>query len=374
MLLVLNPGSSSLKSCWFSDDGYPRLEATSVPVDWHVPESATTALEQTLADAGIDPPAWVVHRVVHGGALFRQPVLVTPEVRAQIARLAPLAPLHNPISLALMDACQSRMPGASQAAVFDTAFHHTIPAEAATYALPSSLAQNHGVRRYGFHGISHAAVARRTAQAMDRSPEQLNIISLHLGFGASACAISGGRSVDTSMGMTPTEGLVMGTRCGDLDPGAIVHLLRSGEFDAGGLDDLLNRQSGLLGLCGHADMRRVRESARTGDPAARLALSVYVHRLRRCIGGLIAVLGRVDALVFTGGVGENDASLREEACATLAPFGVVLDPASNDASVEDVVRVSAPSSAVTVLAMRANEEEEMVRQWRLMMDRQGEQQ
>lgn len=372
MLLVLNPGSSSLKSCWFSDIGHPLLAANSLPVDWHVSEAASTALDQVLARADRDPPEWVIHRVVHGGTLFQQPALVTPEVRAQIARLAPLAPLHNPISLALMEACQRLIPGVSQAAVFDTAFHHTIPDEAATYALPVSLAQRHGIRRYGFHGISHAAVARRTAQAMGRPVERLNILSLHLGFGASACAISAGRSVDTSMGMTPTEGLVMGTRCGDLDPGAIVHLLRSGEFDPDELDDLLNRKSGLLGLSGHSDMRRVREAADGGDPASRLALSVYVHRLRRCIGGLVAVLGRVDALVFTGGIGENDAALREEACATLAPFGVALDPASNRGPVEDVTRISAGSSAVTVLAMRADEEQEMVRQWRLMMDQQGE--
>jgi len=372
VLLVLNPGSSSLKSCWFSDIGHPLEAADGLPVDWHAPGAASAALDQALAGSGPAPPAWVVHRVVHGGSQFRQPAVVTPEVRAQIARLAPLAPLHNPISLSLMDACERRLPGVSQAAVFDTAFHHTIPDEAATYALPAALAQRHGIRRYGFHGISHAAVARRTAQAMDMPPERLNIVSLHLGFGASACAIAAGRSVDTSMGMTPTEGLVMGTRCGDLDPGAIVHLLRSGEFDPDELDKLLNREGGLLGLSGHSDMRRVREAAQGGDPAARLALSVYVHRLRRCIGGFIAVLGRVDALVFTGGIGENDAALREEACATLAPFGIALDPARNRAPVEGVMRISAPASAVTVLAMQADEEQEMVRQWRLMIAQQGE--
>lgn len=297
---------------------------------------------------------------------------MTAEVREHIARLAPLAPLHNPVSLDLIDACQHRIGGVSQVAIFDTAFHHSIPDEAATYALPASFARRHGVRRYGFHGISHCAVARRTAEAMGKPLENLNTISLHLGFGASACAIRGGRSVDTSMGMTPTEGLVMGTRCGDLDPGVIVHVLASGGCEPDELDGLLNRESGLLGLCGHSDMRRVREAAGLGDPAARLALSVYVHRLRRCIGGYIAVLGRVDALVFTGGIGENDAVLREEACATLAAFGIVVDPVRNREPVDDIACISTPDSVVTVLAMRADEEHEMVRQWRMMRQQQGE--
>ncbi len=374
MILTLNPGSSSLKFAWFAPSGAEQGRATTLPVDWRREDAAAAALDAVLNGAATRRATQLLHRVVHGGHRFRAVTPVTPAVRTQIADLAALAPLHNPISLALLAACEHRLAGVPQYAVFDTAFHQNLPEAAATYALPPALARQHGIRRYGFHGISHAAVARRTAEALERPIADLNVISLHLGHGASACAIAGGRSVDTSMGMTPTEGLVMGSRCGDLDPGAIVHLLRAADLDAQQLDDLVNRDSGLRGLCGHAEMRQVREAAEQGDTAAQLARAVYVHRLRRYLGAFYAVLGRVDVLVFTGGVGENDAALREQTCAALDALGIFLDSDRNCAPLEpldEVARISAPSSAVAVLVMRADEEREMVRQLRALLEDSG---
>jgi len=362
VILILNPGSSSLKSCWYSDDGSLLRAVTSLPVDWSAPDAAALAVEQVLRAVPTAQPTRVIHRVVHGGRALQSPLPVTPAVRAEIARLAELAPLHNPVSLALLDECSRRRPTVQQFTVFDTAFHQTLSEDAALYAIPGSLAERHQIRRYGFHGISHASVARRTAVELGRPANRLSIISLHLGHGASACAIAAGRSIDTSMGMTPTEGLVMASRCGDLDPGALLHLLRTGAVAPEKIEHLLNNESGLRGLCGQTDMRQVRAAADAGNPDARQALGVYVHRIRRYIGAYFAVLGRVDALVFTGGVGENDARLREEACATLDGMGVLLDPGLNRKAAGGVARVSLPESRVAVLVIPAEEEQEMMRQ------------
>ena len=362
MILILNPGSSSLKSCWYSDDGSPLQAAMSLPVDWSSRHAPSAILEHVLRAAPAGQPSRIVHRVVHGGRALQSPLPVTPAVRTEIGRLATLAPLHNPVSLALLDECARRHPSALQFAVFDTAFHQTLPEAAALYALPVDLAERLQIRRYGFHGISHASVARRAAAELARPPDSFNLISLHLGHGASACAIAGGRSIDTSMGMTPTEGLVMASRCGDLDPGALLHLLRTDDLAPEKIDHLLNHESGLQGLCGQTDMRQIRAAADSGDADARRALEVYVHRIRRYIGAYFAVLGRVDALVFTGGVGENDARLREEACATLVGLGVVLDPELNRNASGGIVRVSMPDSRVAILVIPADEEEEMMRQ------------
>ncbi|MBW8311120.1 MAG: acetate/propionate family kinase [Rhizobium sp.] len=331
-------------------------------MDWFAPDAAAIAVEQVLRAVPTAQPTCIVHRVVHGGRALQSPLPVTPAVRAEIARLADLAPLHNPVSLALLDQCSHRRPTAQQIAVFDTAFHHTLPEDAALYAIPGDLAERLQIRRYGFHGISHASVARRASAELGRPAARLNIISLHLGHGASACAIAGGRSIDTSMGMTPTEGLVMASRCGDLDPGALLHLLRTGAVAPEQIDHLLNHESGLRGLCGQTDMRQIRAAADAGEPGARRALGVYVHRIRRYIGAYFAVLGRVDALVFTGGVGENDTRLREEACATLAGLGVLLDPDLNGKAAGGIARVSLPESRVAVLVIPANEEQEMMLQ------------
>lgn len=362
VILILNPGSSSLKSCWYSDDGSLLQAVSSLPVDWFAPNAAALALENVLRAVSTAQPTRIVHRVVHGGQTLQSPLPVSPAVRAEIARLAGLAPLHNPVSLALLDQCSRLRPSVQQFAVFDTAFHQTLSEDAALYAIPGDLAERHQIRRYGFHGISHASVARRASVVLGRAANSLNIISLHLGHGASACAIAGGRSIDTSMGMTPTEGLVMASRCGDLDPGALLHLLREGAVAPEELDHFLNRESGLRGLCGQTDMRKIRAAADAGDPDATRALGVYVHRIRRYVGAYFAVLGRVDALVFTGGVGENDARLREEACATLAGLGVLLDPDLNDKAAGGIARVSLPRSRVAVLVISADEEQEMMRQ------------
>lgn len=376
LILTLNPGSSSLKAGWFNLSGEALAANQNLAVSWQAEGAAAEALTALLAAAPPGPLTCILHRVVHGGDHFRSPARLTTEVRDTIARLAQLAPLHNPVSLALIRQCEQRLPGVPQFALFDTAFHHTLPEAAARYALPAALTQQYGIRRYGFHGLSHAAVARRAAEALARPPENLNLISLHLGHGASACAIAAGRSVDTSMGMTPTEGLVMGTRSGDVDAGALLHLLNHAGFDSAQLDTLLNHDSGLRGLCGEADMRKVRVSADQGDATARVALDVYVHRLRRYIGAFTAVLGRVDALVFTGGVGENDAALRAEACTHLDALGIQIDPARNSQPLFDVdtgtAKISMPSSAVTLLVIRADEEQEMVRQWRAIFQEPGD--
>jgi len=372
LILTLNPGSSSLKTGWFHRSGEALDTSLNLTVDWRTAEAAGGALTAALSAAPTGQPTCILHRVVHGGDCFHAPTRLTPDVRETIARLAPLAPLHNPVSLALIDACEQRLPRIPQFAVFDTAFHHTLPDAAARYALPTALAQQHGIRRYGFHGISHGAVARRTAEALDRPAEALNIISLHLGHGASACAIAAGRSVDTSMGMTPTEGLVMGSRSGDVDAGALLHLINHAGFDGRQLDTLLNHDSGLRGLCGDADMRRVRAVANQGDGVARAAIEVYVHRLRRYIGAFTAILGQVDALVFTGGIGENDAALREDACARLDSLGIRIDPVRNREALADVAVISDTASPVTVLVIRANEEQEMVRQLGALLTATGE--
>jgi acetate kinase len=372
VILTLNPGSSSIKAGWFSLDGTPLEPILNLAADWHATDAPRTALTPIITDPRASHIDFILHRVVHGGEQFHGVVKLTPMVREVIAQLAPLAPLHNPISLALIAECERRLPGAPQFAVFDTAFHHTLPSPAASYALPKALTLAHGIRRYGFHGISHAAVAGHTSRALDRPGEALNIISLHLGHGASACAIRGGNSVDTSMGMTPAEGLVMGSRCGDVDAGALVHLVRNAPLNAEQLDTLINQSSGLLGLCGESDMRRVREAANRGDESAQQALAIYVHRLRRYIGAFYAVLGRVDALVFTGGVGQNDAALREDACAGLDGLGIQIDSLRNQKVSTDVAMISPPSSPVSVLVIRADEEQEMVRQLRAMLTATGE--
>jgi acetate kinase len=247
-------------------------------------------------------------------------------------------------------------------AVFDTAFHATIPVEAATYAIDAELAARHGVRRYGFHGTSYEYVSRVAAETLDRGPGELRMIVLHLGNGASAAAISGGRSVDTSMGLTPLEGLVMGTRSGDLDPAIPFHLHRVAGLSIDELDDLLNRRSGLLGLSGHADMREVIEAAETGDERAGLALEVYLHRIRHYIGAFAAVLGGLDALVFTAGVGENSDVVRAGAVRGLEFLGIAIDPAAN-ATRGDAARIISPAgSAVAVLVVPTDEELEIARQ------------
>jgi acetate kinase len=308
------------------------------------------------------PPVAVGHRVVHGGKRFFEPTIVTPLVEINIEDLADLAPLHNPANLEGIRAAEKAFPEVPHVAIFDTAFHQTLPPEAYTYAIDAELAKRHRVRRYGFHGTSHKYVSEKAAEFLGTPLGELKQIVLHLGNGASACAIDGGRSVDTSMGMTPLEGLVMGTRSGDVDPAVLIHLARRAHLDTDALDELLNRKSGVLGLSGHGDMRDVQKASDDGDQDARLALDTYLHRLKHYIGAYIAVLGGLDVLTFTAGVGENAPAVRAGAVAGLEALGIRLDESRNAQRGSGVRVVSTDDSPVTVLVVPTNEELEIARQ------------
>ncbi|QOR71688.1 acetate kinase [Ruania alkalisoli] len=305
----------------------------------------------------------VGHRVVQGGPEFSASVRIDAEVVAAIEDVSDLAPLHNPPNLAGIRAAQATFGDLPQVAVFDTAFHRSMPAHAATYALDREIAQAHRVRRYGAHGTSHQYVARTAARELGLAPESANLIVFHLGNGASATAVAGGRSVDTSMGLTPLEGLVMGTRTGDIDPAVVFHLARTAGMSIDEIDTVMNRRSGLLGLAGSNDMRDVVDAAEHGDDDARLALDVYCYRLRKYIGAYTAALGRVDAVVFTAGVGENSAPVRAGALRGLENLGIMLDEAANKSVRPGAVScISVQDSPVTVLVVPTNEEWEIARE------------
>ncbi|MEI3867444.1 acetate kinase [Microbacterium sp. CCNWLW134] len=307
-------------------------------------------------------PVAVGHRVVHGGARFFEPTLVTPLVEINIDELSVLAPLHNPANLAGIVAAKKAFPGVPHVAVFDTAFHQTLPPAAYTYAIDAELAATHRIRRYGFHGTSHKFVSEAAAAFLGRPTTELRQIVFHLGNGASVTAIEGGRSVETSMGLTPLEGLVMGTRSGDVDPAVLFQLSRRAGLSIDELDALLNKRSGLLGLAGVSDMRDIQAGIDRGDAAAALAFEVYVHRLRAYAGAYLAQLGGVDVISFTAGVGENVPRVRAAALATLGFAGVRVDPARNDARERGIRVISADDSAVTVLVVPTDEELEIARQ------------
>lgn len=308
----------------------------------------------------------VGHRVVQGGSDFVQPTIIDDAVAARILELAELAPLHNPGHYRAIVAARAVFADVPHVAVFDTAFHQTMPPAAYTYAIDPTLAAQHGIRRYGFHGISHQVVSRRAAEYVGRPLSELNQIVLHLGNGASACAVRGGVSIDTSMGLTPLEGLVMGSRSGDIDAGVLLHLLRAG-MTVDELDDTLNKRSGVLGLFGSNDMRDLRAAVAAGDPAALLTLDVYAHRIRQYLGAYLVELGGADTIVFTAGVGENHAPLRQAVCEGLDWFGIELDTERNRAASEpevlsDVRVVSTDASRVTILVVPTDEETEIARE------------
>ncbi len=302
------------------------------------------------------------HRVVHGGEEFRDPCVIDERVIQAIRKLSPLAPLHNPANLLCIEVAMARRPDVPQVAVFDTAFHQSIPPHAYRYAVPEYWYESHGVRRYGFHGTSHAYVAKQSALQLGRPLGELNLIVLHLGNGASATAIENGKSVDTSMGLTPLEGLVMGTRAGDIDPGALIYLARQRGMSVDEIDADLNGASGLEGLCGVSDLRDVLQREAAGDPRARLALDVYVYRIRKYIGAYTAALGHVDAIVFTAGVGENSPDIRERACEGLGALGVELDETRNRAKAMGSRAIHREGTAVAVLVVPTNEELEIAEQ------------
>jgi len=304
----------------------------------------------------------VGHRVVHGGELFREPAVVDDEVVAAIRSLTPLAPLHNPSNLLGIEAARIRFPGIPQVAVFDTAFHQTLPPAACRYAVPQKLYEQHQVRRYGFHGTSHAHVAREAAHYLGQPPEKLNLITLHLGNGASVAAIREGKSIDTSMGMTPLEGLVMGTRSGDLDPAIPFYLIRQLELSPDKVEDLLNKESGLKGICGFSDMREIQQRAGEGDERATLAFDMFCYRVRKYIGAYLAVLGRLDAIVFTGGIGENSGAVRSAVCSGLRHLGITVDERRNGSVAGKAAEIQEEGATVRVLVVRTNEELEIALQ------------
>jgi acetate kinase len=366
-ILVLNCGSSSVKYRLYEDDAVvSKGKVERIGEAYGGPSDHEAALREITERLDLDGLAGVGHRVVHGGMRFSEPTLIDDDVVAEIERLVPLAPLHNQPNLIGIAVARRLLPDVPQVAVFDTAFHRTLPDAAAVYAIDVQLAQQHGIRRYGFHGTSHAFVSRRTAQLLGRPYEEINTITLHLGNGASACAVRGGRSVATSMGLTPLEGLVMGTRSGDLDPAVLIYLHRQAGMSANDLDLLLNRRSGLLGLCGANDMREVLRRRDTGDPAATLAFDIYCQRIRHYVGAYYAQLGRLDAITFTGGVGENAAPVRAAALSGLERLGIAVDETRNQGSGDRLISPDDAEIAVCVIA--TDEELEIARQTRTVAE------
>ncbi len=306
-----------------------------------------------IADSGLSA---VGHRVVHGGRSFFEPTLITEKVRSEIERISPLAPLHNPANLTGINAVTALLPDVPAVAVFDTAFFSDLPDEAAIYALDDEVAREYAIRRYGFHGTSHEFVSRRAAEFLGRDVADVNQIVLHLGNGASASAVRGGEPIDTTMGMTPLEGLVMGTRTGDIDAGIVFQLSRVAGMSIEDIDVLFNKKSGLKGLCGENDFRAILERVAAGDEAADRAYRVYLHRLRRYIGAYMIELGRVDAIVFTAGVGENAAPVRADSLADLENYGIRIDADRNAVRSPEPRLISTDDSAVAVLVVPTNEE------------------
>ena len=335
----------------------------AMPDHVHAFRAVTEAFQATGEVAEVGELVGVGHRGVHGGDQFTEPALVTAEMIEVVRDLIPLAPLHNPATVAGMESAMAEFPDVPHVAVFDTAFHATIPPAAYTYAIDREVAREHRVRRYGFHGTSHQYVTAKAAEMLGKRVDQVDLVTLHLGNGASACAVRGGRSVETSMGLTPLEGLVMGTRSGDVDPALAFHLISAG-MTAAEVDTLLNKRSGLLGMCGQNDMREVTALVDAGDPDAELALSVYVHRIRKYLGAYLLMLGRADAIVFTAGVGENTPEVRRRVVAGLELIGVAIDSQRNLATrgSSGPTDLSFQGAPIRVLVIPTNEELEIARQ------------
>ncbi len=307
-----------------------------------------------IADRGdIDA---IGHRVVHGGEDFHAPTVLSEKVLAAIEKNIPLAPLHNPANLDGIRVAQELFPGVPQVAIFDTAFHQTIPPHAYHYAIPYELYEQQRIRRYGFHGTSHKFVAGECARLMGKSLEELNLISIHLGNGCSMTAVKNGKSVDTTLGLTPLEGLVMGTRSGDVDPAIHSFLARNCNMDIEAIDEMLNKDSGLKGLCGLNDMRDIHEAIAAGNERAKLALEVQTYRNKKYVGAYMAVLGRVDAIIFTAGIGENDEVVREMTLQGLEPFGISMDLETNNQRIKKPTLLSTKESLVQIWGIPTNEE------------------
>jgi acetate kinase len=363
-ILVLNGGSTSLKASVFEIEGATEEAKPAHPV-WNrecaveSPDGPACLLESLDSASGIDA---VGHRIVNGGKAFTEPARITAEVKASLADLAQLSPQHNRLEMAGIAAAEKKFGSqVPQVAVFDSAFHATLAPEAYTYPGPAAWLDE-GIRRFGFHGISHRYVSRRAAQLLARPVKELKLITCHLGGGCSLCAVSGGRSIDTTMGFTPLDGLMMGTRSGAVDPGILIHLVRKYKFASGDLDRILNRESGLEGLAGSRDMREVLARAERGDQRATLALDVFVHCLCRGIGAMLASLGGLDGLVFTAGIGENVPLVRERACRQFGFLGLRVDEALNARGPER--DIATRDSAARVLVIKTEEDWEIARETR----------
>ena len=365
-ILVVNAGSSSLK-LRVLDERDEVVAATDLPASHGRFDAG--AMGEALA--GIEGVEAVGHRIVHGGTELTGPVRIDDGVVTRLRALCDLAPLHQPVSLAALDATSAALPGVAAVACFDTAFHAGMPPAAATYALPPEWRRRFALRRYGFHGLSHAYASRRTAELLGRPVETLRIVTCHLGAGASLAAVHAGRSVDTTMGFTPLDGLVMATRAGSLDPGLVLWLEEHVGTPPAELADTFEHRSGLLGLAGTADMREVLEGARAGDPLALLALEVYLHRLRAGIAAMAAAMGGMDALVFTGGVGEGAAEVRELAVSGLGFLGVKLDEVTNAQGDTDRA-ISSPDGDVPTFVVAAREDLEIAAETRHVLTSEAE--
>ena len=384
-VLVINAGSSSLKYQFLnalSGDVLARgnaeriglkdslikhslngAPAIKIPVDMPNHKVAVQAVLSALISEkhgvikDMDEIDAVGHRVVHGGEKFASSVLITPEVKRAIRSCFELAPLHNPPNMTGIEACEEAMPGVPQVVVFDTAFHQTMPSKAYIYALPYELYEKHGIRRYGFHGTSHAYVSQRAAALLEKPYDKLKIISCHLGNGSSIAAIRYGRCVDTSMGFTPLAGICMGTRCGDIDPAIVTFLMEKEKLDPHGVDNLMNKDSGVFGISGvSSDFRDLYTAAGEGNKRASLALDLFKYQCRKYIGAYAAAMGGVDAVVFTAGIGENTVDIRQGACEGLDYMGIQLDPYKNTAVKSREAVVSTDESPVKVLVIPTNEE------------------
>lgn len=364
-VLVLNSGSSSLKYSVVQPDSGATVAAGIVERigdDPKVPDhrAALDVVHEALAGDGhhLEELGLVAvgHRVVHGGPDLFRPTVIDDDTIERLKRLSPLAPLHNPPALLGIEVARAALPDLPHIAVFDTAFFHDLPPAAATYAIDSEVAQEWHIRRYGFHGTSHQYVSEEAARYLDVPLTSLRQIVLHLGNGASASAIVGGRPVETSMGLTPMEGLVMGTRSGDIDAGIVMYLWREAGMSVEDIETMLNRRSGVRGLGGEIDFRELHRRIDEEDEAARLAYDVYIHRLRKYIGAYLAVLGSADVITFTAGVGENDALVRRDALSGLTAFGIEVDEHLNDSPSRAARRISAAGAATTVLVIPTDEE------------------
>ncbi len=357
--LVLNCGSSSLK--WRLFDQAEKVAGGLVE---RVTDHAA-ALRELMSTVDLNGLEAIGHRMVHGGLRFTQPALITDEVIQAVTELIPLAPLHNPPNIAGVREARRLLPEVPQVAVFDTAFHRSMPPVNANYAIDVDVATENGIIRYGFHGTSHSYVSRQTAKLLGRAPKDVNVITLHLGNGASACAVKGGRSFATSMGLSPLEGLVMGTRSGNIDPAIVFHLHRVAGMPLDEIDELLNKRSGLLGLCGQSDMREV---LRRDDEQARLALDIYCGRIKGYVGAYFALLGGADAITFTAGVGENSAVVRAKSLSDLEALGIAVDEERNS---KGEAIISPEGAKVTVCVVPTDEELEIATQTEALLSSSG---